>query len=82
MFDIGFSELLLIAIAALVAIGPKDLPEILFRFGRLMRQVRLVFNRFRDEYAEVMHDIEVEHYRKKYGDTSVKPQLEEPKNDG
>lgn len=79
MFNIGFSELLLIAVAALVAIGPKDLPQILFRFGRLMRQGRLIFNRFRDEYAEIMHDIEVEHYRQKYGDDG---KLLEEKKDG
>ncbi|MGL4542104.1 MAG: twin-arginine translocase TatA/TatE family subunit, partial [Polymorphobacter sp.] len=28
MFDIGYSELLLIAVVALVVIGPKDLPRV------------------------------------------------------
>jgi sec-independent protein translocase protein TatB len=67
MFDIGFSEVLLIAIAALVAIGPKDMPQALFRLGRMMRQVRIVMNGFRDQYSQVMHDVEVEHYRKEFG---------------
>jgi sec-independent protein translocase protein TatB len=66
MFDIGFSEVLLIAIVALIAIGPKDIPQILFRFGRLMRQIRIFTNGFRNQYSEVMHDIELDHYRKEF----------------
>lgn len=67
MFEIGASEILLIAIAALIAIGPKDLPEILFRLGRLVRRVRIVMNGFRDQYAEIMHEAEINHYRKEFG---------------
>lgn len=66
MFDIGFSELMLIAVAALIAIGPKDIPQVMFRFGRLMRQVNIVFNGFRNQYNEVMHEIELDHYRKEF----------------
>lgn len=83
MFDIGFSEVLLIAIAALVAIGPKDMPQILFRFGRFARQIRIFVNGFRDQYAEIMHDVEVDHYRKQYGETMDKdPKKIEEKSDG
>lgn len=64
MFDIGFSEVLLIAVVALVAIGPEDLPGILFRLGRMMRQVRMFMGNLRDQYSEIMHEAEVDHYRK------------------
>jgi sec-independent protein translocase protein TatB len=75
MFDIGFSELLLIAIVSLIAIGPKDMPKLLFRFGRLMRQIRMFLNGFRDQYAQVMHEIEVDHYRKEFG-SQIKNEVE------
>ncbi len=66
MFDIGFSELLLVAIAALVAIGPKDMPQVLFKMGRMARQARIFLNGFRDQYSQVMHDVELEQYRKEF----------------
>lgn len=66
MFDVGFSEVLLIGIIALVAIGPKDLPQLLFRFGRLVRRVRIFMNGFRDQYSDVMHQVELDHYRKEF----------------
>lgn len=67
MFEIGASEILLIAIVALIAIGPKDLPEILFRLGRLVRRVRMMLGGLRDQYSEIMHEAELDHYRKEFG---------------
>ena len=64
MFDIGFSEILLVAIAALIAIGPKDLPDVLFRLGRFSRQVKMFVGGVRNQYSEIMHEAEVTHYRK------------------
>ncbi len=67
MFDIGFSEILLVAIAALIAIGPKDLPDVLFRMGRFSRQVKMFVGGVRNQYSEIMHEAEVTHYRKELG---------------
>lgn len=67
MFEIGASEILLIAIVALIAIGPKDLPDILFRLGRLVRRARIMGNSLRDQYSEIMHEAELNHYRKEFG---------------
>lgn len=64
MFDIGFSELVLIAVVALVAIGPEDLPEMLFKLGRAVRQGKMFIGNIRNQYAEIMHEAEVAHYRK------------------
>ena len=38
MFDIGWSELLVIAIVAIVVVGPKELPRVLRSFGRYAEQ--------------------------------------------
>lgn len=40
MFDIGWSELLLIGIVALIVIGPKDLPHMFHALGRITAKAR------------------------------------------
>ena len=40
MFDIAWSELLLIAVIALIFIGPKELPQVLHTFGRMVAKLR------------------------------------------
>ncbi len=53
MFDIGFSELVLIAVLALIVLGPKRLPEMARTAGQWMAKLR----RF---VSEVKHDIDRE----------------------
>ncbi len=77
MFDIGFSEILLIAVVALLAIGPKDLPDILFRFGRLVRRAKILLGGIRDQFSDVMHEAEITHYRKQFGVEEDEDDLEE-----
>jgi Tat protein translocase TatB subunit len=40
MFDIGFSELLLIAVGGIVVIGPKDLPVVVRHVAKFLRELR------------------------------------------
>jgi sec-independent protein translocase protein TatB len=40
MFDIGFGEMIVIAAIALIAIGPKQLPEVARTIGRLLNELR------------------------------------------
>ena len=40
MFDIGWGELVVIGIVALIAIGPKELPTVLRTLGQYMAQIR------------------------------------------
>jgi len=40
MFDIGFLEILLIIVVALIVIGPKRLPEVAQMLGRCMAKAR------------------------------------------
>ena len=63
MFDVGFTELLLILVVTLVAVGPKDLPQLMFKMGRFFRAARLVTQRWQDTLNETLHDVEVETYR-------------------
>ena len=76
MFDIGFSELFLIAVVAIIAIGPEDLPEALFRFGRFVRQVKMFFGGIQNQFADIMHEAEVQHYRKKLNENVIEHKVE------
>ena len=49
MLGIGWGEMLVIAIVALVVVGPKELPGMLRNLGRMMGSVRRMSNEFRRE---------------------------------
>ena len=61
MFDIGFSEIVVIAVVALIVIGPEKLPKtartIGLLFGRLQRYVN-------DVKADISREIELDELRK------------------
>ena len=56
MFDIAWSELLLIAIVALIFIGPKELPAVLQNMGRLAAKMRRSADEFRRQFEESMRE--------------------------
>lgn len=64
MFDIGWSELLVVAIVAIIVVGPKDLPRMLRAFGRIMGQVRRTANEFRSQFDEALRDAELDEARR------------------
>jgi sec-independent protein translocase protein TatB len=66
MFDIGASELLLIAIVAIVAIGPKDLPLALRTAGRWIAKVRKVSGHFRSGVETMIREAELEEMEKEW----------------
>lgn len=56
MFDLGWSKLLLIAIIAIVVVGPKDLPPLLRALGKFIAQLRRQAEDFRAHFNEAMRD--------------------------
>ncbi|HUN98781.1 MAG TPA: Sec-independent protein translocase protein TatB [Bradyrhizobium sp.] len=59
MFDIGWSELALIAVVALVAIGPKELPSVLRTLGQWAGKVRRMASEFQGQFQEAMREAEM-----------------------
>jgi sec-independent protein translocase protein TatB len=59
MFDVGYSELLVIAIVLIVVIGPKDLPKMLRAFGKAMTRFRQVSGDFRRQFDEALKESEL-----------------------
>ena len=60
MFDIGWSEILVIAAVAIVVVGPKELPRMLRTFGKTMGQVRRTANDFKRQFDEAVREAERE----------------------
>ena len=65
MLGVGFSEILLIAIVALVFVGPQKLPELMRQLGRIFVQVRRVSNEMKHSFESAIQDAETEEALKK-----------------
>jgi sec-independent protein translocase protein TatB len=68
MFDIGWSELLLIAVVALIAIGPKELPGVLRMVGQWMGKARKMASEFQGQFNEAMREAEMADLKKSFDD--------------
>jgi len=64
MFDISWSELLLIAVVALVFIGPKELPGVLRTIGQYTGKIRRMASEFQDQFREAIREAEVADLKK------------------
>jgi sec-independent protein translocase protein TatB len=68
MFDIGWGELLLIGIVALIAIGPKELPTVLRTLGQWMAKLRRMASEFQNQFHEAMREAEMADLKKQVDD--------------
>jgi sec-independent protein translocase protein TatB len=59
MFDIGWSELVLIAVVALIVIGPKELPGVLRMVGQWTAKVRRMAAEFQGQFNEALREAEM-----------------------
>jgi sec-independent protein translocase protein TatB len=64
MFDIGWGELVVIGIVALIAIGPKELPTVLRTLGQYMGKVRRMAADFQGQFQEAMREAEMADLKK------------------
>ena len=71
MFDIGWSELLVIGIVALIAIGPKELPGVLRMVGQWMGKVRRMASEFQGQFQEAMREAEMADIKKQVDDITT-----------
>ena len=70
MFDIGWSELLVIGVVALIAIGPKELPGVLRMVGQWMGKLRRMASDFQGQFQEAMREAEMDGLKKQFDDIS------------
>lgn len=63
MFDIGWTELLVIAVVLIVVVGPKDLPPMLRAFGKMTQRARKVAGEFRAQFDEALREADLDEVR-------------------
>lgn len=56
MFNLGFSELLLLGVIALIFIGPQQLPELARSLGRVLNELKRASNDFQSSFTEPFKD--------------------------
>jgi sec-independent protein translocase protein TatB len=78
MFDIGYSELLLIAVVALVVIGPKDLPNVMRTVGNWVGQARGMARHFRSGIDTMIREAELEEMEKKWREENERIMRDHP----
>ena len=68
MFDISWTEFLLIGVVALVVIGPKELPAVMRTMGQWTRKIRGMANDFQNQFQEAMREAEMADLKKSVDD--------------
>jgi sec-independent protein translocase protein TatB len=79
MFDIGWSELLVIAVVAIIVVGPRDLPKLMRGIGHYAGKLRRAASDFQRQFEEAMRESEVEEVRKSIESVRLDaPPLDQP----
>jgi sec-independent protein translocase protein TatB len=68
MFDLSWTELLVIGVVALIAIGPKELPGVLRMVGQWMGKVRRMASEFQGQFQDAMREAEMADIKKEVDD--------------
>ena len=74
MFEIGLSELLLIAVVALIAIGPKELRTVLRTLGQWTSKLRRMASEFQSQFQEALREAELADLKKQVDDMTSQAQ--------
>jgi sec-independent protein translocase protein TatB len=86
MFDIGWSELLVIGIVALVVIGPKELPGVVRMLAQNLGKLRRMASDFQSQFTDAMREMELAELKKDaeklLTDATSSASLDEVKNMG
>jgi len=81
MFDVAPTELLLVALVALVVIGPKDLPRAMRFVGNWIGKARGMARHFRSGLDEMVRQAELEEMEKKWAAENERIMREHPTED-
>ena len=68
MFDIGFSEMFLISVIALIVIGPERLPSVARKIGMYIRKAKTAFNTVK---REVESELDTEELNRKLAENNI-----------
>ena len=77
MFDIGWDELFLIGLVALVVIGPKELPTVLRALGQWIAKARSLAGEFRSHVDDMIRESGVDDMKREFSDMAMPPERKE-----
>lgn len=80
MFDLTSSKLMILAIVALLVVGPKDFPVLLRTIGKYLGIIRRQAAEFRTQFNEAINEAEMQELRKEF--QSVSEQVETTMREG
>jgi sec-independent protein translocase protein TatB len=81
MPGIGFEEMILLALVAIVVIGPKDLPLMMRKFGRFTGKMRAMAFEFKQGFDELGRQAELEELRKEVANLKAHTGLDDIKRE-
>jgi sec-independent protein translocase protein TatB len=64
MFEVGWTEMLVIAVVMIVVVGPKDLPRMLRTIGKMTAKVRGMAGDFQRQFNEALKEAELDEVKK------------------
>lgn len=70
MFGLDWSEFFVIAVVALIVLGPKDLPRALYQMGKWARHARRITSEFQRHVDDIVRQAELDEVRKTVQDTT------------
>lgn len=73
MFDIGFWELMLVAVIAIVVVGPAKLPEVVRTVVIFVRKIRNIFN---DVKSDIEKELELDDLRRQLNDEDMQKHMQ------
>lgn len=62
--DFGISEMIVVAVVALIVVGPKDLPIMMRKLGQFLARMRGIANEFRSSFDEMARQSELDELRR------------------
>ncbi len=71
MFDIGWTEVLILAVVGLFVIGPKEIPKFLGYIGRMIAKFKMVSKEFQDTVDEAIRETELEEVKNEISSANV-----------
>jgi Tat protein translocase TatB subunit len=77
MFGIGFTEIVVILVIALIVLGPEKLPELAKALGRAMREFRTATDEIKRSVSDIDLNLNVPDYRPDESKTSSPTESEE-----
>ncbi len=64
MLDFGWAELLIIAAVAVFVIGPKDIPNMMYGLGRIVRRIQYIRFAVSQQFDDLMQATDIEELRR------------------